>query len=286
MSDLAKRLTDLWEIPEEDRNKGIKLLSKIYNNILNNPNDPKFRDLNFSKIRKKLDKCRPAFYLLFTAGFSQSVDGTRLQWQNNKITQKLLSDANAGLIAKINGEDVDDSGEYGAIVDPSNTSIMKDRDMMVKRKKKEKKKEEAQLQKDLQKIEQMETDNTNTNTNDNDNDGGDAGDVDDEEMQKAMKMSMEQDNDNDDNANNEDKDKDKEATGDNDGDDVAMEDKDKNKDSKDVSDQLKDAGLSQEDLDLIQQIKAAKGISVTLVKIEYAMHILFTLALIFIYYCD
>jgi len=82
------------------------------------------------------DKCRPAFYLLFTAGFSQSVDGQRLQWKNNKITMKQLINANNGLQAKIKGDDVEDiANEYGAIVDPTNTSIIKDRNMNIHRKK-------------------------------------------------------------------------------------------------------------------------------------------------------
>merc|ERR1719410_114598 len=138
MSDLAKRLTDLWELPEVDRNKGIKLLTKVYSNILANPQDPKFRDLNFSKIRKKLDKCRPAFYLLFTAGFSQSVDGQRLQWQNNKITVKQLQTASNGLNAKISGQTVDDGAEYGGIVAPEETEVITGRNMMIHKKKKEK----------------------------------------------------------------------------------------------------------------------------------------------------
>jgi len=118
MSDLRKRLTALWEIEESEREKGIKLLTKVYSNILANPSDPKFRDLNFSKIRKKLDQCRPAFYLLFTAGFSQSVDGTRLQWPNNQITRKLIEKASKGLEDKIAGRELDGE-DYGAIRDPS-----------------------------------------------------------------------------------------------------------------------------------------------------------------------
>ena len=125
----------------------MKLLNKIFANILNNPNDQKFRDLNFTKIRAKLDKCRPALYVLFCAGFNQSVDGQRLQWQNNKITFKKLSQANVGLQAKIQGLDVPDMNEYGAIVDPSQTNIIKDRNMNIHRKKKEKQKlEKAQKQ--------------------------------------------------------------------------------------------------------------------------------------------
>eukprot|EP00483_Globobulimina_turgida_P005890 UN05900 len=70
-------------------------------------------------------------------------------------------------------------------------------------------------------------------------------------MKKAMAMSMEADHEH----NGEDND------GDN-GVDVAMADNKNKKD--DLESQLKDAGLGADELDLIQQIKAAKGITVTL----------------------
>jgi len=253
-------LTDLWEIPESDREKGVKLLNKIYSNILSNPNDPKFRDLNFSKIRKKLDKCRPAFYLLYTAGFNQNATGDRLQWQNNKITMKLLLDANNGLQAKRNGLDVADNNEYGGIVDPTQTAIIKDRNMNIHRKKKEKQKleklqkeaEQKQLKQDLEKIDKMETEqNEAQNVDDKEVENGDDVEM-DEEMKKAMAMSMEPDDENNDTSNDPNV-----ATKDDD--DVAMAE---NVD--DVHSQLKEAGLDEADLALIEQIKAAKGITVTL----------------------
>merc|ERR1712141_427395 len=63
-------------------------------------------------------------------------------------------------------------------------------------------------------------------------------------MAKAMAMSMDQNGDNP-------------ETADNDG-DVEMESKDE------LADELAAAGLSADDLELLQQIKAAKGITVTL----------------------
>mgnify|MGYP001434660165 CR=1 FL=1 len=41
MSQLAEHLADLWEIEEPHRQKGIKLLQKIYGNILTKPDDLK-----------------------------------------------------------------------------------------------------------------------------------------------------------------------------------------------------------------------------------------------------
>jgi len=252
MSDVAKRLVDLWEIDEAERAKGIKLLQKVYGNILANPNDPKFRDLNFSKIRKKLDQCRPAFYLLFTAGFSQSVDGQRLQWQYNNVTIKLLQTASNALNAKINGETIDDGQEYGGIVAPEETNVIKDRNMMIHRKKKEKEKAlkaaaaaEADAvsadQPDAAPSNEVDADSNMKSENDDDpKPGADAdGDV------------------NPDAADNEPK-------GDDDGDgDVEMKEEPKG-DGDEVANELAAAGLDDDDLKLLEQIKAAKGITVTL----------------------
>eukprot|EP01083_Nonionella_stella_P187795 690912_1 len=238
-SDLIPQLDKLWAIPESEREKGIKLLNKIYSNILNNPSNPKFRDLNFSKIRAKLDKCRPAFYLLFTAGFTQNMDGTRLQWENNQITMKKLQNANTALQAQIKGEDLDSIGnEYGNVINPDQTSLITNRNMNIHRAKKEKQKleqlqkeaEAQQLKDDVERIETMETDN---------NEDG----VDDDEMRKAMAMSMDNE-DGKDTAN-----------------DVNMTDKTTSEDKGNAS---VDDGLSAEDRALIDQIRAAKGVHTTL----------------------
>ena len=125
-------------------------------NILNNPNDRKYRDVSFSKIRLKLDKCRPAFYLLLTAGFNQSVDETRLQWQKTSRTWKLFQEANTGLQAKMSGQDGMDNSQYGSVIDPTQTSIIKDWKMNIDRKKREKQKLGKLQKEDLQKVDKME----------------------------------------------------------------------------------------------------------------------------------
>lgn len=220
-SDVAKRLTDLWEIEESERQKGIKLLQKVYGNILANPADPKFRDLNFSKIRKKLDRCRPAFYLLFTAGFAQSVDGQRLQWQNNKITIKQLTTASNALAAKIKGEDIDDGTEFGAITAPVSAQQKRAKERAAKSPSKNtsasppKSEPAAPSAADA---EDAPIDGANAGKVDG---GGDAADDGDVEMNEEPAA-----------------------------DDVAAD--------------LKEAGLDDDDLKLLEQIKAAKGITVTL----------------------
>ena len=256
---LTKRLTDLWALPDADRDKGVKLLNKIFTNILNNPNELKFRDLNFSKIRAKLDKCRPAFYILFVAGFNQSPDGSRLQWQNTTITMPKLIEANNGLQAKLRGESVTESHEYGAIVNPDETSLITEREMNLKRAKKAKKMEQKQLENDIKqiaKMEQQKEENNDANDNNEDED-------EDEEMKKAMKMSMNEDDDeNEDNSNKKD-----EEDGDVNMADKATKSATKSPSSEkgDVREQLKDAGLNDDELELLEQIKKAKGITVSLV---------------------
>lgn len=99
--DLKDRLWELWELPEDDRKSAVATLQKIFGNILSNPDNPKFKDLNFSKIRKKFSNAKAAFYLLFTAGFSQNVDGTRLVFQYTTVNMKMLRDCNDGLTKKI-----------------------------------------------------------------------------------------------------------------------------------------------------------------------------------------
>jgi len=101
--DTQKRITDLFNIEnEDDRKAGIKLVTKIYGNIIKEPNNPKYKDLNFVKIRKKFTKCKPCLYLLFSAGFQQNIDGSRLILDtNNILTMKMLREANDALLAAI-----------------------------------------------------------------------------------------------------------------------------------------------------------------------------------------
>eukprot|EP01084_Bolivina_argentea_P177760 307405_1 len=100
MSDASKHVSALWKLPAEDRDNGIKLLSQIFNKILSNPSEPKYSNLNLSKIRQKCDKCRPCIYLLFCAGFKESQDGSRLQWQYNNNNMSALKSVNTIIHSK------------------------------------------------------------------------------------------------------------------------------------------------------------------------------------------
>ena len=86
MDKVVEHLDNLWDVDESERRIGIKLLHKICSNILADPSNPKYRDLNFVKIGKKLDQCQPALLLLFDVGFTISANTQRLQLDVTDIT--------------------------------------------------------------------------------------------------------------------------------------------------------------------------------------------------------
>eukprot|EP01084_Bolivina_argentea_P054633 100193_1 len=90
MSDAEVLLLNLVEIPLTERQRGIKLLSKILENIILHENDPKYGDLKYTKVKLLFIECKPCFDLLFCAGFKQSIDNKRLIWKyNNDNLNKL-----------------------------------------------------------------------------------------------------------------------------------------------------------------------------------------------------
>eukprot|EP01084_Bolivina_argentea_P240230 403650_1 len=85
MSDVERLLLDLLQIPPVERNKCIKSLLKILENIASNPNEPKYRDLKCNRVQERFNKCTPCFALLFCAGFTKSIaiNKERLIWIEN-----------------------------------------------------------------------------------------------------------------------------------------------------------------------------------------------------------
>ena len=64
---------------EIERNNGIKLLTKIFGKIINNPTQiQKYGDLHLQKMTAKLSNCKPCLDLLILSGFSKSKSNTRL----------------------------------------------------------------------------------------------------------------------------------------------------------------------------------------------------------------
>eukprot|EP01084_Bolivina_argentea_P096800 174020_1 len=90
MSKLTQLLSDLGQIESIERDKAIKLLTKIFNNILSYPSEQKYGDLNFKRICIKFEKCTPAINILNHVGFKQSNDKKRLKWINNNDNLNVL----------------------------------------------------------------------------------------------------------------------------------------------------------------------------------------------------
>ena len=94
-------------VRESERNKGIKLVLKIFGNIQNNPSQiEKYGDLHARKINDKLNKCKPALNLLYIAGFKKSNDSTRLIWTNNNNNMESLKYIHQTLQSIMNTETI------------------------------------------------------------------------------------------------------------------------------------------------------------------------------------
>lgn len=88
-------LSEIWQLSIDDRTKPIKLINKIFSNLINNPNDDNFKDINFEKVQQKLSTSQSFIDLLLIAGFVIHPNQKRLyfddQKRNNLLdTHKLL----------------------------------------------------------------------------------------------------------------------------------------------------------------------------------------------------
>eukprot|EP01084_Bolivina_argentea_P056368 103186_1 len=94
--DYKVHLKDLLDVPHQKRIKEIKLLSKIFNNILSHPLEQKYRTLNAATIYKKFSQlqCRPCIYLLYNIGFKESLDGKRIEWKFTTENHNILKHLN------------------------------------------------------------------------------------------------------------------------------------------------------------------------------------------------
>eukprot|EP01084_Bolivina_argentea_P258590 436016_1 len=87
----------IGHISLEKNKKQLGLLSKLFENILNNPKDANVRDLNFDVICNKFIECKSCAIMLFAAGFKKVED--RLKLDENDIKQLII--VNNALQAKI-----------------------------------------------------------------------------------------------------------------------------------------------------------------------------------------
>ena len=100
MNQIQDHINELCDVDEPERQKGIKLLQRICSNILADPTNPKFRDLNFAEIGQRFDQCQIALILLFDIGFSLSTNGQRLKLNNNEVNIKNIRVLDAALRAQ------------------------------------------------------------------------------------------------------------------------------------------------------------------------------------------
>eukprot|EP01084_Bolivina_argentea_P053493 98212_1 len=90
--------TSIGQISLKNNKKQLDLLfNEIFKNILDNPQDKKFRDLNFEKTCKKFIPCKSCVIMLFAAGFKKNKN--RLKFDVGDINQ--LRTVNDALQSKI-----------------------------------------------------------------------------------------------------------------------------------------------------------------------------------------
>eukprot|EP01084_Bolivina_argentea_P149944 261862_1 len=68
----------------DQKRNGIKLVLRIFENIVENPNEIKYRNLNANRVFKKLQQCNELRQLLLESGFKTSNDGKRLIFDTTK----------------------------------------------------------------------------------------------------------------------------------------------------------------------------------------------------------
>ena len=87
------------------RNKAVKVLLKIFENILHHSTEiDKHGNLNLVKMEKKFEQCQCAMDLLVAVGFEKSKDGTRFIWVYNDEHMRLLKSAHNKLKTSVNEE--------------------------------------------------------------------------------------------------------------------------------------------------------------------------------------
>ena len=74
--DLEKILEKVWEVPEANRTECLNLTDKIFDKIIQQPKETKFRNMNLIKLKERFRDCPSCFDLLYAAGFKK--DGTVL----------------------------------------------------------------------------------------------------------------------------------------------------------------------------------------------------------------
>eukprot|EP01084_Bolivina_argentea_P006917 13073_1 len=96
MSTTKQNISGIFNLVEPHRTTNIKLINKIFENIINHPTNKRFQDLNYEKISKKLHKS--CIDLLLNVGFVVTSNNSRLKFKEKYLERlrdahKLLQDS-------------------------------------------------------------------------------------------------------------------------------------------------------------------------------------------------
>eukprot|EP01084_Bolivina_argentea_P122313 216744_1 len=87
--EITNIITAIMEIATKEQDKGIKLMHKIFDKILLNPNEQRYQSINISKLSKKFSNTINIWILvLLTAGFYKDIKENKLIFDSTKM-QKL-----------------------------------------------------------------------------------------------------------------------------------------------------------------------------------------------------
>ena len=107
---------------EDERNKGIKLLSKILSNLIKNPTQTqKYGNLNLQKITQKLSKCKPILTLLHLSGFTKSQNNKRLIWSNTDSNIETAKQIQYTLSTIMNNENIIENNDTNSNANPTDS---------------------------------------------------------------------------------------------------------------------------------------------------------------------
>eukprot|EP01084_Bolivina_argentea_P167164 290179_1 len=93
-------ISKICELTVQQRAKEIRLITKIFSNLINNRNEERYKNLNFEKISKKLQSSNLFIDLLLIGGFVISPNQQRLYFDDSKMND--LLDINKLLQSKLN----------------------------------------------------------------------------------------------------------------------------------------------------------------------------------------
>jgi len=146
-------LNDLWESNYETKTKSTKLLNNIIYNIINNPNDEKYLNLNYLKLNDKLSPI--AFEILYLGGFTKDDSTNRLVFDVKQLSklQQIFSLLNEKLKNDEKKNNNNDNGQDNVkSISSSQVSNVEDEEILKKLKSKwsSNKKEKEQLKKQIE----------------------------------------------------------------------------------------------------------------------------------------